>query len=130
MCYTFQKTVFQKVYAFYPARKGACVITALLARLFIKNRDDVSSPAVRRAYGYLCGFLGIALNLLLFAFKLFAGTVSGSIAVTADAFNNLSDAGSSIITLLGFKLAGKSPILPTLLATGGSNTFPDCLFRA
>lgn len=83
-----------------------------------------------RAYGYLCGFLGIALNLLLFAFKLFAGTVSGSIAVTADAFNNLSDAGSSIITLLGFKLAGKSPILPTLLATGGSNTFPDCLFRA
>ncbi len=109
MCYTFQKTVFQKVYAFYPARKGACVITALLARLFIKNRDDVSSPAVRRAYGYLCGFLGIALNLLLFAFKLFAGTVSGSIAVTADAFNNLSDAGSSIITLLGFKLAGQKP---------------------
>ena len=84
-------------------------MTALLARIFIKNRDDAASPAVRRAYGYLCGFLGIALNLLLFGLKLFAGTLSGSIAVTADAFNNLSDAGSSLITLLGFKLAGQRP---------------------
>ena len=84
-------------------------MTALLARIFIKNRDDVASTAVRRAYGYLCGFLGIALNLLLFGLKLFAGTLSGSIAVTADAFNNLSDAGSSLITLLGFKLAGQRP---------------------
>jgi len=84
-------------------------LTALLARIFIKNRDDVASPAVRRAYGYLCGFLGIALNLLLFGLKLFAGALSGSIAVTADAFNNLSDAGSSLITLLGFKLAGQRP---------------------
>ena len=84
-------------------------MTALLARIFIKNRDDVASPDVRRAYGSLCGFLGIALNLLLFGLKLFAGTLSGSIAVTADAFNNLSDAGSSLITLLGFKLAGQRP---------------------
>lgn len=84
-------------------------MTALLARIFIKNRDDVASPAVRRAYGSLCGFLGIALNLLLFGLKLFAGALSGSIAVTADAFNNLSDAGSSLITLLGFKLAGQRP---------------------
>ena len=100
-------------------------MTALLARIFIKNRDDVASPAVRRAYGYLCGFLGIALNLLLFGLKLFAGALSGSIAVTADAFNNLSDAGSSLITLLGFKLAG----LRTPSATAASNTCPACWSR-
>lgn len=66
-------------------------------------------PAVRLAYGRLCGLVGIGLNLLLFGGKLFAGTVSGSVAVTADAFNNLSDAGSSVVTLLGFQLAGKKP---------------------
>ena len=75
---------------------------SLLARSFIKNRDDVTSPAVRQAYGVLCGTVGICLNVLLFAFKLFAGTLAGSIAVTADAFNNLSDAGASLVTLLGF----------------------------
>lgn len=82
---------------------------ALLSRWFIKDRDNVSDPAVRRAYGSLCGFVGIGLNLLLFVGKFFAGTISGSIAVTADAFNNLSDAGSSVVTLLGFRLAGKKP---------------------
>ena len=82
---------------------------ALLTRWFIKDRDNVTDPAVRRAYGSLCGIVGIALNLLLFAGKFFAGIISGSIAVTADAFNNLSDAGSSVITLLGFHLAGKQP---------------------
>lgn len=81
----------------------------LLARLFIKNYDTPSDPAVRRAYGSLCGLAGIVLNLLLFTGKFFAGTVSGSIAITADAFNNLSDAGSSLITLLGFRLAGRKP---------------------
>ena len=74
----------------------------LLSHLFIKNRDDVTNPAVRRAYGQLCGMVGNAL-------KFFAGTVSGSVAITADAFNNLSDAGSSVVTLLGFRLAGKKP---------------------
>ena len=65
--------------------------------------------ALRRAYGQLCGAVGIGLNLLLFAVKFFAGSVSGSIAITADAFNNLSDAGSSLVTLLGFRLAGRKP---------------------
>ena len=81
----------------------------LLARWLIPDRENVTSPAVRRAYGTLCGVVGIVLNILLFAGKLFAGQLSGSIAVTADAFNNLSDAGSSVVTLLGFRLAGKKP---------------------
>ena len=62
---------------------------------------------VRRAYGMLCGVLGIVLNVLLFAGKYLAGILSGSIAITADAFNNLSDAGSSVITLVGFKFSGR-----------------------
>ena len=80
-----------------------------LARHFIKDSENISSPAVRRAYGILCGCVGIGLNLLLFAGKLLAGILSRSIAVTADAVNNLSDAGSSVVTLLGFKLAAQAP---------------------
>ena len=75
----------------------------LLERIFIKQGKDE-----RRAYGILCGSLGIALNLLLFAGKYLSGFLSGSIAVMADAFNNLSDAGSSVITLLGFQFAGQA----------------------
>ena len=63
-----------------------------LASIFIKDHKNYRSPAVRRAYGMLCGITGICLNILLFALKLFAGTVTGAISVTADAFNNLSDA--------------------------------------
>ena len=81
----------------------------LLCRWFIRDRDHVSDPAVRRAYGQLCGLTGIGLNVLLFIGKFLAGSISGSIAITADAFNNLSDAGSSLITLLGFRLAGRKP---------------------
>lgn len=81
----------------------------LLSKIFIKDRDNVASPAVRRAYGALCSIVGICLNVLLFGLKYLAGTLAGSIAVTADAFNNLSDAGSSVITLLGFRLAAKKP---------------------
>lgn len=84
-------------------------MVALLSRWLIPDRDNPSSPIVRRAYGVLCGSLGIVLNLLLFLGKLFAGMLSGSIAITADAFNNLSDAGSSLITLIGFRLAGQKP---------------------
>lgn len=81
----------------------------LLAKLFIKDRQDMEKPKVRQAYGMLCGGVGIALNLLLFAGKFLAGTISGSIAITADAFNNLSDGGASLITLAGFRLAGQKP---------------------
>ncbi len=84
-------------------------MVSLLARLFIKDNENTSSPAVRQAYGILCGSVGIALNILLFAGKFLAGLFSNSIAVTADAFNNLSDAGSSLITLVGFKMAGQKP---------------------
>ena len=82
---------------------------SILSRIFIKNHANTSDPGVRRAYGVLCGAVGIFLNVLLFAAKYLAGTLTGSIAIVADAFNNLSDAGSSIITLLGFKLAAKKP---------------------
>ena len=80
-----------------------------LAKHLIKDYENISDQTVRRAYGVLCGCVGIALNLLLFAGKLLAGILSRSIAVTADAVNNLSDAGSSIVTLLGFKLAAQAP---------------------
>ena len=80
-----------------------------LASLFIKDRRNYDSPAVRQAYGVLSGAVGIGLNILLFLGKWIAGTLSGSIAITADAFNNLSDAGSSIITLIGFRLSGQAP---------------------
>lgn len=81
----------------------------LLAKIFIKDRENTADQKVRAAYGYLCGAVGIALNILLFAGKLTAGTISGSVAVTADAFNNLSDAGSSVISLIGFRLASQKP---------------------
>lgn len=81
----------------------------LLARRLIPNWQNAENSSVRRAYGVLCGSVGIVLNFLLFAFKALAGLLSGSIAITADAFNNLSDAGSSVVTLLGFKLAAQKP---------------------
>lgn len=80
-----------------------------LARRFIPDCGNVTDSAVRRGYGVLCGCVGIGLNLILFLGKLLAGLLTGSIAVTADAVNNLSDAGSSVVTLLGFKLAAKIP---------------------
>ena len=82
---------------------------SLLAKLLIKDYKNVTDAKVREAYGVLCGGMGIALNILLFLGKFLAGTVSGSIAITADAFNNLSDAGSSFITLIGFKLGSQKP---------------------
>ncbi|MBR6514925.1 MAG: cation transporter [Clostridia bacterium] len=81
----------------------------LLSLIFIKNREDTGNTEVRTAYGTLCGIFGIFLNILLFAAKLICGFVSGSIAIIADSFNNLADAGSSIVTLLGFRLANMKP---------------------
>lgn len=80
----------------------------ILSKIFIKDTDSESG---RKAYGTLCSIVGIMLNVLLFAGKYFAGVLSGSVAITADAFNNLSDAGSSFITLVGFLFAGKEPDL-------------------
>lgn len=90
-------------------RKGRDFMISLLAKLFIKNADDTAKASVRQAYGILCGGAGIGFNVLLFLVKFIAGQISGSIAITADAFNNLSDAGSSVITLVGFKMAGQKP---------------------
>lgn len=79
----------------------------LLKKLFIKDNGDEAHS--RRAIGVLCSSVGIILNIVLFAIKYFAGVLSSSIAITADAFNNLSDAGSSLISLIGFKFAGMKP---------------------
>lgn len=80
-------------------------MTKLLLRLFVKNYTDVD--ACRTAVGKLSGVVGIICNLLLFAFKLAVGTISGAVSITADAMNNLSDASSAVVTLVGFKLAEK-----------------------
>lgn len=82
-------------------------MTALLVRLFVKNPEQVDDPGVRGAYGTMAGLVGILCNLILFAAKLTIGTLSGSVSITADGVNNLSDASSSIVTLLGFRLAQK-----------------------
>ncbi|MBQ6893005.1 MAG: cation transporter [Clostridia bacterium] len=82
-------------------------MTKLLINLFVKNSNQTESKEVRASYGKLASFVGIVCNLLLFVIKLTVGTLSGSVSTTADAVNNLSDASSSIISLLGFKLASK-----------------------
>lgn len=81
----------------------------LLAKIFIENSNNYTDNNVRSAYGYLCGMVGIVINIFLFGGKFLAGFISGSVAVTADAFNNLSDAGSSVISLIGFRLASQKP---------------------
>lgn len=82
-------------------------MTDLLVKLFVKNSDDILNPKVREQYGVLSGGVGIFCNIFLCIIKFFAGIITSSISITADAFNNLSDAGSSIVTLVGFRLAGK-----------------------
>lgn len=81
----------------------------ILSKIFIKDNKNYNNSKVRNLYGVLCGVVGIVLNVVLFAIKFFAGVISNSVAISADAFNNLSDAGSSFITLIGFKLAAKKP---------------------
>lgn len=82
-------------------------MTNLLLNVFVQNYEDVKNPKVREAYGAFSGIVGIICNLILFALKFFAGVITCSVSISADAFNNLSDAGSSVITLVGFKMAGK-----------------------
>ncbi len=82
-------------------------MTGLLVKLFVKNNEDILNPRVREAYGLLSGGVGIGCNIFLCIIKFIAGLLTSSISITADAFNNLSDAGSSIVTFIGFKLAGK-----------------------
>ena len=82
-------------------------MTRLFVRLFVKNSDDLKDPSVRIRIGYLGSITGIVLNVLLFSGKFIAGLICGAISVTADAFNNLSDAGSSIMSLVGFKMAAQ-----------------------
>lgn len=81
----------------------------LLSFLFIKNKKDLTHNELRTKYGAICGILGIVLNLFLFALKIIAGSITGAVSVKSDAFNSLSDAGSSLVALLGFKLASQKP---------------------
>lgn len=80
-------------------------LTQLLLRLFVKDYRNTEDPAVRTRYGKLAGIVGIVCNVLLSAGKLLAGTLSGAVSITADGLNNLTDAASSLVTLLGFRLA-------------------------
>ncbi len=82
-------------------------MTHLLCRLFIRNSDQTSDPTVRARYGLLSSIVGIIVNLLLFAGKFIVGTVFLSVAIVADSFNNLSDAGSSVISLVTFRICSK-----------------------
>ncbi len=82
-------------------------MTDLLSRLFVKNHRDTANPQVRRAYGSLVSITGIILNVILFAAKFLVGTLFGSVSITADAVNNLSDAGSQIISLISFRISAK-----------------------
>ena len=82
-------------------------MTELLLKIFIKNSNDTDNPVVRQKYGMLSGIVGITCNIILFLLKFLAGIITGAVSVAADAFNNLSDAGSSIVTFIGFKVSGK-----------------------
>lgn len=82
-------------------------MTTLLVKLFIKNSEDVNDSTVRLKYGTLGGAVGIVCNLILCAFKITVGLITASISIVADGLNNLSDMGSSVITMIGFKMAGK-----------------------
>ena len=83
------------------------MLTKLLIRLFVPASDQPEKPHVRAAYGVFSGYVGIVVNVLLFLFKITVGILSGSVAIAADAINNLSDAGSSVVTVFGFKLSSK-----------------------
>ena len=79
----------------------------LFAKIFIKNYKDVENQKVRTSYGTMCGIFGIITNLILVVMKLFIGILTASISIIADAINNLSDMGSSLLTIIGFKISSK-----------------------
>ncbi len=85
------------------------MISNLLIKTFIKDSDNINNEDVRNKYGYLAGIVGIIANLMLFIVKLSVGLITSSISIMADAFNNLSDMASSVITIVGFKLASIPP---------------------
>jgi len=82
-------------------------LTELLCRLFVKDRENIKSPAVRRSYGTLASVVGIIVNIILALGKIATGLVFGAISLAGDGINNLSDAGSQIISLISFKMAAK-----------------------
>lgn len=99
-------------------------MTRWLIRLFIKDSEDTSKPAVRAAYGNLACVAGILCNLLLFAGKFTVGTLFGSVAIAADGMNNLSDAGSSVVSLIGFRLGAARRMTNIPSAMPGTSTWP------
>ena len=115
----------------------------LLKKTFIKDYQSTHKPEVRFRYGVVAGIIGIVLNLILFAGKVIVGIIGNSITVIADAINNLSDAGSSVVTVFGFKICGigsplKSPALQEKFDFGSTiskqrsnncNTFNFIVFR-
>lgn len=107
LCFSYNEVV----YEYYVTKlcMGAKMLRLIGNYLIKKRNPDGAECITRQIYGTLCSVAGIMLNVLLFVGKYFAGVISGSIAITADAFNNLSDAGSSFITLVGFRFAGKKP---------------------
>ena len=82
-------------------------MTELLSRLFVKNHKDAQNPAVRTAYGTMVSITGTIVNLILFAAKFIVGSLFGAISIVGDAVNNLSDAGTQIISLISFRIAAK-----------------------
>lgn len=85
------------------------MISDFLVKSFVKDNENIKNNNVRNSYGTLAGIVGIIINVILFAVKFFIGIIAGSIAITADAFNNLSDAASSVVTIIGFKMSNKPP---------------------
>ena len=99
--YIIHKSTIERVYE----RKRTMI--EFLVKKFVPDKDNIHDPQVRQRYGTLGSSVGILCNVVLFAVKLISGLMTGAISIMADAMNNLSDAGSSVVTLIGFYMAGK-----------------------
>ena len=104
------------------------MLTKWLVKTFVKRPEDTDDERVRYTYGRLAGAAGLTANVLLFAAKLAIGALSGSVAILADAFNNLSDAGSSIVTRAS-SFPPRPPTRSSPSATAGWNTSPPWGWR-